>query len=161
MEALWFGFPKTRFAKRLDLAIHDPVGHKDLLLGVYLDQTEVMRWCFNAGKELPDFWFEPDEVQAQWEFLNRGRLTAASTPKLRPDQEDKAKCQGIARGLWKQHPDMTIADMARRREILVEGNGKAYTGKNTLRNWLKEVAPEAVRKRRGRPKKQKPSGKFP
>ena len=57
--------------------------------------------------------------------------------------------------LWEEHPAMTIADMARRREILIDGNGKSYQGKNTLRNWLKVVAPPSVRSRKGRPKGSK------
>lgn len=52
---------------------------------------------------------------------------------------------------------MTIAAMTKHKAILNHGGGKLYTGKNTLRDWVKEVAPENVRNNRGRPKIGKPS----
>jgi hypothetical protein len=55
MEKLWFDFPKTKFAKRLDKAVHDPVAHKALLVDVYVNQTEVMKWCFGIDMNLPEF----------------------------------------------------------------------------------------------------------
>jgi hypothetical protein len=156
LETLWFGFPKTRIAKRLDEAMHDPGAHRDFLRTVFLHQDEVAK-VFEKRERLPAFWFEQSEIEeAERRYLSDAQAPAVQPPKLRADQEDKAKCQQIAHGLWAKHPDMTIADMAKRPEILIEGNGKAYKGKHTLRNWLKEAAPASVRNRRGRPKKQKP-----
>lgn len=159
LEILWFGFPKTRTAKDLDEAMHDPGAHRDSLKTVFLNQDEVAS-VFEKRERLPAFWFEESEIEeAERRYLSHMPAPPVTGPKLRPDQEDKAKCQQIAHELWAKHPDMTIADMAKRPEILIEGNGKAYKGKNTLRNWLKEVAPASVRNRRGRPKKQKPPSK--
>lgn len=51
---------------------------------------------------------------------------------------------------------MTITTMSEHPSILEHGGGKLYKGKNTLRDWLSEVAPDDVRKP-GRPKSIKPS----
>lgn len=163
-EELWItGIRKTRFAKQLDVAFGDPFAHKDFLKGVFLSQKEVKEVYVGVGEVLPSFWFE------DWEIAESVPRTAPSAPveapethsqvpsvktRLRPDQQDKATCQQIARELWAKYPDMTIADMIRRPEIQIEGNGKAYKGRNTLRDWLKAVAPPDVRNRRGRPKKK-------
>ncbi len=155
MEKLWFGFPKTQFGKHLDKAVHDPLAYKALLGDVYLNQTEVMKWCFGTDLDLPEFWFESADFEWQRQLRGGSHSTKVSPAKPRPDQVDRAKCREIALQLWKEHPNMTIADMCRRREIQLDGNGKAYKGKYTLRNWLKDLAPETVRKRRGRPKKAK------
>lgn len=76
---------------------------------------------------------------------------------LRPSQVDKQICQAIAKTLWEIYPTMTIAAMTEHRAILIHGNGKLYQGKNTLRDWLSEVAPEDVKKPGRRPKASKPN----
>lgn len=73
---------------------------------------------------------------------------------LRPSQIDKLICQAIARTLWDEYPQMTIVAMTEHKAIQEYGGGKLYTGKNTLRDWLSEVAPEGVKKP-GRPKSSK------
>src|SRR3990172_1396788 len=92
------------------------------------------------GERLRAFWFEESEIEeAERRYLSHAQAPAVQTPKLRPEQEDKLKCQQIGRELWAKDRKMTIAAMCKRPEILIQGNGKAYKGKNTLRNWLKEV----------------------
>lgn len=153
LEKLWFGLPKTSLAKQLDVAFHDPAAHAEILKKVFLSQFELKK-TFIGVEELPAFWFEEWEIEEGRQYLRPAKTTSSKTvPQMRPDQQDRRTCQEIAQKLWTEFPDMTIADMTKHPQILVEGNGKAYKGKNTLRNWLKEVAPDSVRKRRGRPKK--------
>lgn len=76
---------------------------------------------------------------------------------LRPTQIDKLVCQAIAKTLWDIFPTMNITAMSEHPAILEHGGGKLYTGKNTLRDWVREVAPENVRNNPGRPKSNKPS----
>lgn len=90
------------------------------------------------GEDEPDV-YEPPQIQVQ---------------PLRPSQTDKLVCQAIAKTLWDIHPKMTITAMKKQRAILIHGNGKLYQGKNTLRDWLSEIAPEDVKKP-GRPKSNK------
>ncbi len=52
---------------------------------------------------------------------------------------------------------LTITAMSEHHAILEHGGGKLYTGKNTLRDWVREVAPENVRNNPGSPKTIKPS----
>ena len=160
MERLWIGFPKTRVAKQLDIAFNDPGTHEDFLKQIFLSQDEIKK-AYRGMEPLPNFWFDDWELTAEAKFLGEKEVLQTSKPSpLRPDQQDRAMCQTIAKRIWAEHPDMTIADMTKRPEIQIEGNGKAYRGKNTLRNWLKEVAPAFVRNRRGRPKKKATAKKM-
>jgi hypothetical protein len=65
--------------------------------------------------------------------------------KLRPDQEDKQSCQEIAKRVWNDQPILDIKHMMNHPEIL-NIIGKQYKGKNTLRGWLSEIAPERAKK---------------
>ena len=73
--------------------------------------------------------------------------------KLRPNQEDKIRCRAIAQTLWDIYPEMNISEMCNHRAIQVFGNGKQYEGKDTIRNWIKDLDPRPEDKRIGRPKK--------
>lgn len=60
-------------------------------------------------------------------------------------------CQEAAERIWRgQVSKITIAEMMRHPDIAPWV--KKYPGKNTVRNWLSEVAPAEVKGRRGRPK---------
>lgn len=76
---------------------------------------------------------------------------------LLPVQIDKLVCQAIAKTLWDIFPTMTITAMSQHTAVLEYGGGKLYPGKNTLIDWVREVAPKNVRNKPGRPKKRKPS----
>lgn len=87
--------------------------------------------------------FEPPQAQTQ-------------APTLRPSTVHKLTCQAIAKTIWDIYPKMTIAAMTEHKAILEYGGGKHYIGKNTLRDWLSEIAPEDIKKP-GRPKNSKPN----
>ena len=70
----------------------------------------------------------------------------------RASQLAKAACQAVAKTLWKANPDMSIADMLKREEILEYGGGKHYSPEKTVRSWLSEVDPRPRAKKTGRPK---------
>ena len=64
--------------------------------------------------------------------------------KKRPDQEDKLKCQAIATGVWEEYPlDYKYMKMHPEIKKIV---GRQYKGKNTLHDWLAEVAPEQIKR---------------
>jgi hypothetical protein len=73
----------------------------------------------------------------------------------RDNQRYRAACQVIAEVLWKANPDMTIADMSKHELIRTYGRGANY-GQETVRDWIKVVAPTAVREKRGRPRTKTP-----
>ena len=80
------------------------------------------------------------------------RPTTLTQPrKLRPEMDDKRVCQIIAKRRWSEDERIDVAAMARDLEIQIEGNGQLYQPA-TVRRWLYEVAPSAVRRKspRGR-----------
>lgn len=83
-------------------------------------------------------------------------LWAAVKPKLpaklRPEQETRLICQGIAIALWDANPEMTSTDMAKNHLILKEGGGSVYTEK-TRYVWVSDVDPRPEEKKTG-PKRQ-------
>jgi hypothetical protein len=149
----------------LDDCLHRRRFDRDLLSLIYLPQWEFGAWLCGERMPLPDFWF-PEE----WCKQNAARLGLPEEqdaeindqPKVQKNpinaQVDKQLCQAIARTLWDQTPNMTIAAVCRHKAVLQYGNGSLYKGKDTLRNWLREVAPEAVRGRRGRPRNPNTEG---
>lgn len=73
--------------------------------------------------------------------------------KLRPNQEARIACQQIAKAIWNREPDRTIASVVKDELIQVYGGG-SYFVEETVREWVKAVAPQNVRDRRGRPSKK-------
>ena len=72
--------------------------------------------------------------------------------KMRPNQEARVACQQIAKVIWQNEPDRTIASVVRDELIQKFGGGSFYVDE-TVREWVKVVAPPDVKDRRGRPKK--------
>lgn len=71
--------------------------------------------------------------------------------KRRDDWQDKQDCQAIAKKLWEENPDMTIADLLRAPQL--NSYARKYKDKKTVRNWLSKVDPRSKEKKTGRPKK--------
>jgi hypothetical protein len=72
--------------------------------------------------------------------------------KLRPNQKHKIECRKVAGILWKKYPNMTIADIINRNEIIEvskKNDGNLYTEK-TVRNWIKDLCPDRSAGRRRR-----------
>ncbi|MCC5858609.1 MAG: hypothetical protein JJT90_10665 [Ectothiorhodospiraceae bacterium] len=68
-------------------------------------------------------------------------------------QRDRELCRAIARTLWDEHPEMTIAAMTRHHAIRIYGNGKQYK-EPALRKWIKDLDPRPPGlKKGGRPRK--------
>lgn len=72
---------------------------------------------------------------------------------LRDNQIARVASQQIARVIWKDEPDKTIADMCKDERVLKYG-GAQYFVEPVVRRWIKEVAPSDVSAKRGRPKKK-------
>ena len=66
----------------------------------------------------------------------------------------KARCQAVAKYLWKLSPDMTQAEMAQHEAIYNIGitEGKRYE-MDTIKKWIAEVDQRPAEKKRGRPRK--------
>jgi hypothetical protein len=91
------------------------------------------------------------EVRRQ-EGSTQDSPTATALEKIRPNQEARIACQQIAKGIWRKEPDRTIASVVRDELIQEFGGARPYEDE-TVREWIKVVAPQHVRDRRGAPRK--------
>lgn len=71
---------------------------------------------------------------------------------LRTNQRIKIACQQMAGVIWKNEPNRTIISIVRD-ELVQKYGGARHYEEETVREWIKEVAPSEVRSRRGRPRK--------
>lgn len=107
----------------------------------------------------PNFWF--DESQQQYlytkpeEEIVKGSLTQGHIDRLWLQLNHKQKARLLSREtakvIWKDNPQMPIAAMEREPDFLKYGQCTVYAGKNTKRDWIKDLNPNAGRG--GRPKK--------
>ena len=116
----------------------------------------------------PGYWFQRRHwTREEWEAWHSeqetlGRKTTyteavddssnGDAKKLRPSQAVRIACQQIASSIWRTQPDRTIASIVRD-EIVQKLGGAEYYADETVREWIKEVAPANVSGRRGRPRK--------
>lgn len=142
--------------------IHDLIAGKrydrKLMKWAVLDRYEVHQWCERHQVPLPEFWFpsgwglsydwkaddqlEPDGVSDRVEKPSEVRASARM----------RMVAQEIALAIWAERPDMTIADMIKQPDVVRYAKAGHYQP-DTVRGWLSEVAPEAVKNKRGRPRK--------
>lgn len=135
---------------------------KNILNSYFVEAENLFDYCVNQQSnglittvDFPTCWSHlignGHPIENESEANDHPKVTQ---PQLRPTQIDKLVCQAIARTLWDEQPKMTIAAMTEHKAILEYGGGKLYKGKNTLRDWLSEVAPPDAKKP-GRPPKVK------
>lgn len=103
-----------------------------------LDYGSIASFCHSRDIPLPDFWFVSETPRFQ--------------PKLKDSQEDRIRCRTIAAILWEQNPNLTIPEISKHDWIQKHGNAAQYKGKDTVRNWVKDLAPN---RKPGRPPKAK------
>lgn len=108
-------------------------------------RADLAAWAAARGVK-PRFLFPEQRVAADAAPVAEKEISP------RQNQLDKARCQAIAQALWDTHPQRTIADMTKDKQIQKFGNGGQYT-QETLEAWLREVDPRAPDKKTGRPKK--------
>jgi len=97
-------------------------------------QDEFQLGCSLYGRR------HPADFIKEWGNI---RLQDMHKRRLRPNQEDKIKCQDIAKKVWAEYEILDISHVKLHPEIK-KIVGKQYKGK-TLHNWLKEVAPERAK----------------
>jgi hypothetical protein len=84
-------------------------------------------------------------------------LSAELPPKeLRDNQIARIASQQVARMIWKEEPDKTIAAVCKDERVLKYG-GAQYYAEEVVRRWIKAVAAPEVSAKRGRPKKKNPT----
>jgi hypothetical protein len=77
------------------------------------------------------------------------------SPVPREEMLTRARCQAVAKLLWAENPNMTIAEVARHPKVFnteITG-GKRYVMR-TVQDWVAAVFPENQKKQVGRPRKK-------
>ncbi len=95
----------------------------------------------------------PDEVRGTDNVSVEGRSDDYLESTTRMDSKKAKLCaQQMAIQLWKEFPDRTIAEMSRD-EIILKYSGAANYQSGLIK-WLREVAPQNVKGKPGRPRKK-------
>jgi len=130
--------------------------NKNQLDDLYVVQHNFARFCKRQSIPLPSFWYPEN-----WNIELGGVVDDENTPpddvithRLKSNLEDRISCRAIAQALWDTNPELTIEDIKNHRHIQVIGNGKQYKGRDTIRNWIKDLDPRPIDERIGRPSKK-------
>ena len=115
----------------------------------HAENEEAEEFCDKDGRS-----FENDSKQpsSERDDTSTNDKSWNSDAKIRPSQEVKIACRQIAKIIWKNEPDRTIASVVKD-ELLQKYGGASHFVDDTVRDWIKDIAPLHVRERRGRPKK--------
>lgn len=109
-----------------------------------VNPVEFMKWAYNHGVSFPQ---ELKEAVEQ----GQNRKIERAPRQLRNDQRHREMSRAIASYIWSTSPTITIADMAKSKEIFKYGcEGTGYT-QETIEDWIRSKHPNP---RAGRPKKQ-------
>lgn len=145
--------------------------NRKLLRHAVIDRDAFKDWCERRNIPLPEFWFPPGWKDYRWpeqDFLPipeaSDQVTEAVSsqnhhspePKLRSPQLAKIVCKQLAKVIWKDNPEMTIAAMCKH-ELISKYGGGQYFSDDVVRRWVKEVAPAEVSAKKGRPRKKNPA----
>lgn len=161
-------------------AVNGQAYNRKLLKHVVIERWAFKDWCERRSIPSPEFWFPGGWTDYRWPeddppapqvvvSLPRGEEGTAANEatseiseskeaigKLRDVTRFRIASQVIAEAVWKQQPDMTIAAMVQHDLVQNYGGAKHY-GEESVRRWIKLVAPATVSAKRGRPKKQYPT----
>jgi hypothetical protein len=102
-----------------------------------------------------EFYFRLSDIEKlenKYEINPKTDLMVKKGTRQRPSQIHKERCRAVAKELWKENLEITIADMAVKDEITEACDGKLYIEK-TIRDWIKDLCPDRSPGRR--PKKIK------
>jgi len=139
--------------------------NRSLLKHASIDRQAFLEWCERRGVPLPEFWFPNGwNVEYKWPeeeaVVENDLLVADSRSALHPENPDSSglkpsqrariASQQIASAIWKDDPTRTIASVCKDELVLKYGGG-AHFVEDTVRSWVKAVAPPEVSRKRGRP----------
>lgn len=155
---------------------------RKLLRWAVIERRAFQDWCDRRTIPPPEFWFPPGWTDYRWPEYDQLPAVASDPPappekadalaaveqvetlgstaprpkELRDNQIARIASQQIARVIWREEPDRTIAAMCKDERVLRYG-GAQYFAEEVVRRWVKEVAPMEVSSKRGRPKKKTPT----
>lgn len=150
---------------------------RKLLKWASINRYDFMQWCQRMNAPLPEFWF-PQGWNLQYElpendyypglihdlkywpeeerkafFENRDKSDPVRADlKTRHNQEARIASRMVAANIWKLDSDRSIASVIRD-DVIQKLCGANRYDEDTIREWIKDIAPPEVRARRGRPRK--------
>ena len=178
------------YLDKIYACIHGQRYDRELLRWAALDRRSFLEWCECRGITPPEFWFPPgwkmefdhpmrmhpgfvvrhEEPEEEGSFhfsyhwpdadVEEEAEPQTAARALRHSQIAHIVCKQIASEIWRKYPDRSIADVIRDNLIQEYGGAKHYD-EETVRSWINVLAPEEVRKRRGRPSKKKNTDRQP
>lgn len=124
---------------------------KTYLNSLYLNRSDVLRWCQSEFLTPPPIWKleqisgaaheESDDENAQW----HKRLTDR--------QRRVITCLEIAKRIWKDNPALSYEDVYNHPDMIHQDKPRTFT-LDSFKKWTREFAPEAA-KAAGRRKESK------
>jgi hypothetical protein len=157
--------------------IHGVRFNRKLFKWAVITRYDFMQWCQRMNAPLPEFWF-PQGWNLQYElpendyypglmhdlkywpeeerkafFGNRDKSDPVRADlKSRHNQEARIASRLVAANIWKLDSDRSIASVIRD-DVIQKLCGANRYDEDTIREWIKDIAPPEVRARRGRPRK--------
>lgn len=119
-------------------------------------------WCQRRNIPLPEFWFPPSwNIDYQWpdndepEPSNSAESIEEQRVRLAKWHRIQMACQQVALSIWAKEPNLTIKEVAWRKEIQgLAGGSEAEL--ETVEGWISKVDRRDPSKKRGRKRKNNP-----
>lgn len=129
---------------------------RDVYERTHLRRDEFLDYCINNRLTPPWFWYTEEEINHASKSTSKGENNMVENrgPHAIRDH-DRELCRTIAATLWLTDPSMHIEQIAKHPAIQRIGNGKTYKGRDTIRNWIKDLDPRTPEERTGRPRKNR------
>lgn len=144
--------------------------NRQTLDSVHINKGGIRELCETLKVPLPAFWFTEEEQNEHLAKLEgerddngpeefSGRIKQDQIDrfwsKLADKQKHRVLCREIAQALWKESPQLSIADICKHEAIRRFGGGRYYAKPDTLRDWIKDLDPRPEEsKKGGRPRSQ-------
>lgn len=144
--------PPQRFLPYyLDPNYHPEDGPRDDGEGYWVfDPAPFTKWAIKYMQPFPDELMQAVRETYPEEFCEAVRDVEATPQKpetepkektLRNNQRHRERCRALASLIWSKEPNITIADMSLRDEIVTFGCEGTMYSEDTLRDWLKDLCP--------------------
>jgi len=151
---------------QIEDCVHGRRYDRKMLKWAFIERWAMQQWCERQGVPLPEFWFPPGwKIEYEWPQDDEDDSPTATDEsiestvdkKTRIDTRHRSKmtCQQIALSIWAKELNLTIKEIANRKEIRDLGGGSNYEPE-TVEAWLGEVDPRNPSKKRGRKRKNNP-----
>jgi hypothetical protein len=136
--------------------------HRKLLRWARIERWAMHEWCERQGVPLPEFWFPPGwNIDYRWPDDDDPEPPNPSEPvaeqRIRMDKWHRIQmaCQQVALWIWAKEPNLTIKEVAWRKEVQEQAGGSEVE-LETVERWIGKVDRRNPSKKRGRKRKNNP-----